>query len=319
MIQDTAHAVQFATCTNRVASESTVNHGASAFFAELYSELHRIALGQLARHGSPNFISPTTLLHETYLSLVKGSEPSFPDRFRLLGYAARAMRGVIIDHARQQQAQKRGGSLEITSIQTDAPQSPIDGRELMQIDETLGESAEIDSALAEVVDLKFFFWLSFAEIAEMRGVSERTHFLSSHYSPRPAIQGALIRVEFAPLARGSPHLDRALSLKDESAVPWWPWFTSKIRIWAQCSNRSCMRTACWRTKASLSEVMSRLLRNQGSQARRLVCTRWSRTSDAAEWEVSGWPNGVTDGLSSGRNQVPRSAIPRAGGRTAIYA
>lgn len=144
-----------------------------ALFAALYSELHRLAKRQLARHGSPSSLGATTLLHEAYLDIAAG-DPSFPDRARFMGYAARVMRGLIIDHARSRHAQKRGGQFELTTFETGVHEGRVDDRELARVGEALDQLAETDRALAEVVDLKFFCGFSFAEIAAMRGVSERT-------------------------------------------------------------------------------------------------------------------------------------------------
>jgi RNA polymerase sigma factor (TIGR02999 family) len=90
-----------------------------------------------------------------------------------MGYAARVMRGLIIDHARNHHAQKRGGEFEITSLDTEAGQV-VDAPELTRLSDALDELAKIDPSLAQIVDLKFFCGFSFAEIAAMRGVSERT-------------------------------------------------------------------------------------------------------------------------------------------------
>jgi RNA polymerase sigma factor (TIGR02999 family) len=89
-------------------------------------------------------------------------------------YAARVMRGLIIDHARNRNAQKRGGLFELTTFNTDARENHVDDRGLKRLSEALDELAETEPALAELVDLKFFCGFSFAEIAAMRGVSERT-------------------------------------------------------------------------------------------------------------------------------------------------
>ncbi len=89
-------------------------------------------------------------------------------------YAARVMRGLIIDHARGRRAQKRGGQFEITSVDTDVAENVADEKELTLISEALDQLAQIDASLAEVVDLKFFCGFSLAEVAAMRGVSERT-------------------------------------------------------------------------------------------------------------------------------------------------
>lgn len=98
---------------------------------------------------------------------------SFPDQARFMGYAARVMRGLIIDYARNRRAQKRGGLFEITSLGPNADSVP-DDRELAQIGEALDQLAENDAALAEIVDLHFFCGFTFAEVAGMKGVSERT-------------------------------------------------------------------------------------------------------------------------------------------------
>ena len=156
------------------AAERGDGAASQALFEVLYSELHRMAKRELARHGSSPTLSPSTLLHETYLAMSGRNEASFPDRARFMGYAARVMRGLIIDHARERHAQKRGGLFEITSIDTDVLDNAVDHRQLTQISEALDELGNVEPALAEVVDLKFFCGFSFAEIAAMRDVSERT-------------------------------------------------------------------------------------------------------------------------------------------------
>lgn len=143
-------------------------------FAALYSELHGLARRQLARHASPGSLGVTTLLHEAYLDMARREGSSFPDEPRFMGYAARVMRGLIIDRARACHAQKRGGLFEITSFETDSFDPAGDVRELTQIGEALDELAKAEPALAAVVDLKFFCGFSFEEIAAMRNVSERT-------------------------------------------------------------------------------------------------------------------------------------------------
>lgn len=147
---------------------------AAALFAALYSELHRLAKRELARQGVPVSLSATTLLHKAYLDMAEREGPSFPDRARFMAYAARVMRGLIIDHARNRQAQKRGGQFEITSLVTDVDPIGVDDRELEKINEALNELSDADPALAEIVDLKFFCGFSFAEIAAMKSISERT-------------------------------------------------------------------------------------------------------------------------------------------------
>jgi len=146
---------------------------ADALFSALYSELHRMAKRELARQGVPVSLGATTLLHQAYIDMAKKEGAAFPDRARFMAYAARVMRGLIIDHARTRSAQKRGGQFHITTLGTKA-EDAVDERELLQIGEALDELGKTDPTLAEIVDMKFFCGFTFAEIAAMKNVSERT-------------------------------------------------------------------------------------------------------------------------------------------------
>jgi RNA polymerase sigma factor (TIGR02999 family) len=156
------------------AAESGDSAAADELFSSLYSELHKMAKRELARRGAPASLSVTTLLHEAYLDIAAREGSHFPDRPRFMGYAARVMRGLIIDHARSRNAIKRGGEFEITSLKTDAGQNPVDPKELSLISDALDQLAKIDPKLAELVDMKFFCGFSFAEIAALENLSERT-------------------------------------------------------------------------------------------------------------------------------------------------
>jgi RNA polymerase sigma factor (TIGR02999 family) len=147
---------------------------ADALFGALYAELRQLAKRELARPGAVVSLSATTLLHEAYLDMAARNGSSFPDRARFMGYTARVMRGLIIDHARERHAQKRGGLFELTSLDTDAMENAVDHTELVRIGGALDELGKVEPALAEVVDLKFFCGFTFGEIATMRDVSERT-------------------------------------------------------------------------------------------------------------------------------------------------
>ena len=118
-------------------------------------------------------MSPTTLLHETYLNL-SGRGSVFPDRARFLAYAARAMRGLLIDYVRSRRAQKRGGAFQITSLPTELPAGGAAEEDLEGIGEALEALGAVEPRLAQLVDLKFFCGFSFAEIAELQGISART-------------------------------------------------------------------------------------------------------------------------------------------------
>jgi len=143
-------------------------------FTALYAQLHQIARSALRHSGPQLTVSPTTLLHEAYLKISARDALEFPDRARFMAYASRAMRRLVIDFVRERHALKRGSAFEITSMPTEGAESPVDEVELERMSEALDELVTVDAALAELVDLKFFCGFSFAEIAAMRAVSERT-------------------------------------------------------------------------------------------------------------------------------------------------
>ena len=100
--------------------DAVVSVGHSRLFASLYVELRQLAEHQLRRNaGAP--VSPTTLLHEAYLGM-RGRDAVFPDRERFIGYAARVMRGLIIDFVRDRRALKRGGDFHFTQLPTQVPE-----------------------------------------------------------------------------------------------------------------------------------------------------------------------------------------------------
>ena len=145
-----------------------------ALFATLYGELHRLAQSHLHRSAGPLTLGATTLLHETYLNIASRDELAFPDRARFLAYASRAMRGLVIDYLRTRNASKRGGELTFTSLDEAQEQPAEEHADLLALSAALDRLATLDPPLAELVDLKFFSGFSFADIAGLRGVSERT-------------------------------------------------------------------------------------------------------------------------------------------------
>ena len=145
-----------------------------ALFATLYGELHRLAQSHLHRSAGTLTLGATTLLHETYLNIASRDELAFPDRARFLAYASRAMRGLVIHYLRTRNARKRGGELTFTSLDEAQAKPAEEHAELLALSDALDRLATLDPPLAELVDLKFFSGFSFADIAGLRGVSERT-------------------------------------------------------------------------------------------------------------------------------------------------
>ena len=145
-----------------------------ALFTALYGELHRLAESHLRRSGGDLTLGATTLLHEAYVDIAGREALAFPDRNRFFGYASRAMRGIVIDYVRTRHARKRGGDLTFTTLNEEHHGLAPELRDLEGVSAALDQLADLEPALAQLVDLKFFCGFTFAEIAAARGVTERT-------------------------------------------------------------------------------------------------------------------------------------------------
>jgi len=147
--------------------------GASArLFASLYADLRALAQRQL-RSNAQQWLSPTTLLHEAYIEL-SAKTSGFADRNHFMGYAARVMRGLLIDFIRERRALKRGGAFHITQLNTESAPATGDETDLNRLSDALDALAKTNPRLAEIVDLKYFCGFNFDEIAAQRGTSIRT-------------------------------------------------------------------------------------------------------------------------------------------------
>lgn len=143
-------------------------------FAKLYGELKRLAEIELQRASPEAGISTTTLLHELYLVMHGKGDDRFPDRGRFLAYAAKAMRGLIVDAIRARRAEKRGGGFHLTTITTRASEVLASETDHEALHSALDHLEEAEPHLAEIVNLNFFGGFTFAEIATLRGVALRT-------------------------------------------------------------------------------------------------------------------------------------------------
>jgi RNA polymerase sigma factor (TIGR02999 family) len=147
---------------------------AGELFAALYRELHDIAERELRRRGRDLTLSPTTLLHEAYLDLAARDGARFPDKERFLAYASRVMRGLLIDYVRRRRAVKRGGEFQLMTLEEDALAAVPEAEPLERLSGALDTLSQVDTRLANVVDLHFFCGFSLVDIAQLRGVSDRT-------------------------------------------------------------------------------------------------------------------------------------------------
>jgi RNA polymerase sigma factor (TIGR02999 family) len=145
-----------------------------ALFTSLYKDLRRLARREVRRNGAHDVLGTGTLVHEAWLDISKRPSLDFDEPGRFLAYAARTMRGLVIDRVRSRYAQKRGGDMIITSLDTLNADQVMQPEALEGIGEALEELEAVDPDLAHVVDLKFFCGFTLAEVARMQGVSERT-------------------------------------------------------------------------------------------------------------------------------------------------
>lgn len=142
-------------------------------YAQIYAELRRLAARQLGR-GAQSTLTPTALVHEAFLKLSRGRLEALNDRRHFFNLAARAMRQTVIDHARERLAEKRGGDLVRTGFDENLSEACADAEGALAIDQALGVLERQDSDLAEIFVWRMFGGLSAQQIAQLRGVTERT-------------------------------------------------------------------------------------------------------------------------------------------------
>jgi len=143
-------------------------------FELVYDRLRRIARGQLGGNATRVVLDTTGLVHEAYLKMIGPDDPDWQDRGHFFAVAARAMRQIVVDHARARSAVKRGGDAEHVELHESRvafPGRPVD---LLDLDRALERLAALDGRLARVVELRFFAGLSEPEIAKVLDVTDRT-------------------------------------------------------------------------------------------------------------------------------------------------
>ncbi len=136
-------------------------------FPLVYQHLRRMARAQLGRRPPGDTLAPTGLVHEAYLKLVDPARVSLNDRQHFYAVAARAMRQILVDHARRRGSLKRGGMVDKTALDEGKVSVEERAQELVALDEALGSLEVIDPRLAQIVELRFFGGLSISETAEL--------------------------------------------------------------------------------------------------------------------------------------------------------
>ena len=150
-------------------------HAGERLFDEVYAELRCIAGRHMRREREGHTLQATALVNEVYVKLA-GDASGASDRVHFFALASRAMRRVLVDHARAKGREKRGGGLVEVTLDEAAQVSPESGAALLELDDALERLAAFDSRAARAVELMFFGGLSYEETAETLGVSRTTAY-----------------------------------------------------------------------------------------------------------------------------------------------
>jgi RNA polymerase sigma factor (TIGR02999 family) len=140
----------------------------------VYDELRSIASRYLRHESGDHTLQPTALVHEAYFRLIDQRRVRWRNRAHFYGVAAQVMRRILVDHARAQRAEKRGGGREHLPLVEEETPSASHGVDILALDEALTRLAEFDPQQGRVVELRYFGGLTIDEVAEVVGISAAT-------------------------------------------------------------------------------------------------------------------------------------------------
>ena len=140
----------------------------------LYTELRRLAAALTAQRGPGQTLTPTALVHEAYLRLVKGQDPGWQGRRHFFGAAAQAMREILIEQARRKGRLKRGGGGKRVELAEGLAWIEPPADDVLALDEAISQLRAEDPRLAEIVMLRYYSGLTVEETAHVVGVSVST-------------------------------------------------------------------------------------------------------------------------------------------------
>ena len=148
-----------------------------AVFSALYPDLKRIAHARLRQQGAGGGLHTTTLVHESFVRLVQAKALNLQDRRHFYAYAAKMMRNIIVDSAREHLAERRGGGAEHVTLGDDEAGQVPDGAaglELVRVHDAVRALEQVDPDLAELVEMRYFGGYDDLEIAALLGITDRT-------------------------------------------------------------------------------------------------------------------------------------------------
>ena len=147
---------------------------ADQLFELVYEDFRELAAGYLRHEPTELTLQPTALVHEAFLRLIDQSDVQWQGRTHFLAIGAKAMRRVLVDHARRRRRKKRGGNRTRISFEDQMFLSPDHDEDLLAVDGLLSELQEIDPRQSQIVELRFFGGMTSIEVAEYLGISKST-------------------------------------------------------------------------------------------------------------------------------------------------
>jgi RNA polymerase sigma-70 factor (ECF subfamily) len=148
--------------------------GAAKLMELVYDDLRGLAHKKLDRNTPNHSLDPTAVVHEVFIKLIDRENVDWKGKSHFYAVSASAMRDILVDYARQQAAQKRGGNRHRIPLSDDVALSPQRDEDVLALDDALKALAEVDEQRALIVELRFFGGLTVKEVAETLGIAERT-------------------------------------------------------------------------------------------------------------------------------------------------
>ena len=156
-------------------SDGAENQAAPELFSLLYQELRQLAHSRLRKNEPITLLDTTSLVHETYLRVLRAGRLEIADRAQFLAYSAHVMRSIVVDFVRQRRAERRGGGHHHKTLDTAAADAALSSEdEIIRVSDALDDLAKVDERLVKIVEMRYFSGLSEEDIAAALGVNERT-------------------------------------------------------------------------------------------------------------------------------------------------
>lgn len=150
-------------------------HAADDLFPLVYQELRDVARRAMAREAVGHTLQPTALVNEAYMKLAGGAAPQVDSRGHFFAVAARAMRQILVDHARRRNTARRGGGhAQPVTLGAAGADTQLPLEDILALDQALDGLEELDPRLRQVVEFRYFAGLTDGEIADLLGVTRRT-------------------------------------------------------------------------------------------------------------------------------------------------